>query len=293
MNDTGIKGAILQMLNHGVSTGALFILVGVIYERRHTRELDAFGGLVKVMPWYALIFIVVTMSSIGLPGTNGFVGEFMILAGTFASGAGGGVSLSPWSKAQALLAATGVIFAAVYMLHAVYKLFWGPIKHKVNEKLEDLTAREMLILAPLVFLIFWIGFYPRTFLEPMDPAVDQLVAQVGAKRGRPAPAEQAALIEVPSAWVDTHGAVLDEDDEDAPAADVKETDTAAEPADPPNGAVPAQPNLLKPAPTPAKAAKPTPKPQGLRIDPTLLKPAQPKGAAPAANADNKAEEPAQ
>ncbi|MEM9194405.1 MAG: NADH-quinone oxidoreductase subunit M [Myxococcota bacterium] len=176
MNVGGLSGAILQMVNHGVSTGALFILVGVIYDRRHTRDLDQFGGLAKVMPIYATLFVIVSMSSIGLPGTNGFIGEFMILAGTFASDA-----LQPWPGWFTLFAATGVIFAAIYMLHAVLKMFWGPLDKEENRKLKDITWLEGAALAPLIVLIFWIGFYPNTFLEPMRPSVE---GYIGDFQGR-------------------------------------------------------------------------------------------------------------
>jgi NADH-quinone oxidoreductase subunit M len=172
----GISGSILQMVSHGISTGALFLLVGVIYERRHTRDLGAFGGLAKTMPVYATIFVIVAMSSIGLPGTNGFVGEFMILAGAFMSehlGANGPIF--------ALLAAFGVILAAVYMLHAVLKLFWGPLDKPENQGLPDLTQREGLALAPLVLLIFWIGLYPSPFLSRMQASVDTMARQYTAK----------------------------------------------------------------------------------------------------------------
>ena len=171
----GISGAILQMVSHGVSTGALFLLVGVIYERRHTRDLDAFGGLAKIMPIYTVLFIIVTMSSIGLPGTNGFIGEFMVLSSTFSS------PVMPFSRSFALFAATGVILAAVYMLHAVLKMFWGPVSKKENEHLPDLTRREATVLAPLILLVFWIGLFPNTFLKPMQPAVERYVATYVAR----------------------------------------------------------------------------------------------------------------
>jgi NADH-quinone oxidoreductase subunit M len=173
MNRTGISGAILQMINHGISTGALFLLVGVIYDRRHSRMLDDFGGLAKVMPWYTLIFVIITMSSIGLPGTNGFVGEFMILAGSFFSRASIGFG-SSW-LVMTLLATTGVIFAAVYMLHAVLRIFWGKVVHAENESLPDLNRRELVSLLPLVVMVFWIGLYPKFFLDKMNPAVDSFV----------------------------------------------------------------------------------------------------------------------
>jgi NADH-quinone oxidoreductase subunit M len=174
MNRHGISGAILQMINHGISTGALFLLVGVIYDRRHSRMLDDFGGLAKVMPWYALVFVIITMSSIGLPGTNGFVGEFMILAGSFFSRTPIGFG-SSWFV-MTLLAATGVVFAAVYMLHAVLRIFWGKVVHTENETLTDLNRREVVALLPLLAMVFWIGLYPKFFLDKMNPAVDSFVA---------------------------------------------------------------------------------------------------------------------
>ena len=173
MNRTGISGAILQMINHGVSTGALFLLVGVIYDRRHTRMLDDFGGLAKVMPWYTLFFIIITMSSIGLPGTNGFIGEFMALAGTFFSRSSIGFGDS-W-LVLTLLATTGVIFAAVYMLHAVLRMFWGPITHDENSSLSDINRRETIAVLPLLVMVFWIGLYPKFFLDKMNPSVDEFV----------------------------------------------------------------------------------------------------------------------
>ncbi len=170
MTSGGISGGILQMVSHGISTGALFILVGVIYDRRHTRDLADFGGLAKVMPVYATIFVIVTMSSVGLPGTNGFVGEFMVLSGTFVSR-----TFNLYQKIFTLFAATGVILAAIYMLHAVLKTFWGPITRPENEKLQDLTSRERWILAPLVVLVFWIGVTPGFFLHPMEASVEDFM----------------------------------------------------------------------------------------------------------------------
>ena len=179
MNRTGISGAMLQMINHGVSTGALFLLVGVIYDRRHTRMLDDFGGLAKVMPWYTLLFVIVTMSSIGLPGTNGFIGEFMALAGTFFSRSPVGYDTS-WFI-MTLLATTGVIFAAVYMLHAVLRMFWGEITHDENTSLPDVNRRELVAILPLVVMVFWIGLYPRLFLDKMDPSVDAFIEDFTAR----------------------------------------------------------------------------------------------------------------
>jgi NADH-quinone oxidoreductase subunit M len=171
INAVGIQGGILQMINHGLSTGALFLIVGMIYERRHTREMDAFGGLWKVMPVYAVLTLIVTLSSMGLPGLNGFVGEFTILLGAY----GSQVLASPWFAG---LAAIGVILAAVYMLFMFQKLFLGPVDKDENRKLLDLNAREIITLIPLLIFIFWIGLYPAPFFNLMAPAVDKLVAAV-------------------------------------------------------------------------------------------------------------------
>jgi NADH-quinone oxidoreductase subunit M len=167
---SGIEGSILQMLNHGVSTGALFLLVGVIYDRRHTRLVKEFGGLAKQMPIYTALFVIVTMSSIGVPGTNGFVGEFMIVLGTFVS-----QTLGPQAKLQGTLAAAGVILAAVYMLGVVQKMFFGPLDNPKNRRLKDINVREVVALAPFVALIFVIGLFPNLFLSRMSEGVRTVV----------------------------------------------------------------------------------------------------------------------
>ncbi len=175
LNPQGIQGAILQMINHGLSTGALFLLVGMIYERRHTRDMDKFGGLWKVMPVYGVLTLIVSLSSMGLPGLNGFVGEFTILLGAWGAGQPGG---SLGSYYYAGFAALGVILAAVYMLFMFQKLFLGPVTHEENKKLSDLNWREIVTLVPLLIFIFWIGLYPKPFFGLMAPAVDKVVALV-------------------------------------------------------------------------------------------------------------------
>ncbi len=167
-NTEGITGGMLQMINHGISTGALFLIVGFIYERRHTRLITDFGGLSKQMPVFATIFMIVTFSSVGLPGTNGFVGEFLILLGAFES------QLRWWT----IVATSGVILSAVYMLWVFQRVMFGELDNPKNQKLSDLNVREVAIMVPLVVLIFFIGLYPKPFIDKMEPAINKLVAQV-------------------------------------------------------------------------------------------------------------------
>jgi NADH-quinone oxidoreductase subunit M len=171
LNLQGLEGAIIQMINHGISTGALFILVGMIYERRHTRLISEYGGLAGRLPVYSTFFMIVLLSSIGVPGTNGFVGEFTILLGTWS-----------YNKVYAILGATGVIFAACYMLWMYQRVFYGKVTNPANEKLIDLTLREKITLVPLVIMIFWIGIYPKPFFKIMEPSVKTVIAQV--EKGR-------------------------------------------------------------------------------------------------------------
>ncbi|RII30892.1 MAG: NADH-quinone oxidoreductase subunit M [Geobacter sp.] len=166
-NEQGITGGMLQMLNHGVSTGALFLIVGFIYERRHTRLITDFGGLSKQMPIFATIFMIVTLSSIGLPGTNGFVGEFMVLLGAFESEI----------RWYTVIATSGVILSAVYMLWMFQRVMFGELDNPKNQKLLDLNAREIGIMLPLIALIFIMGVYPNPFIEKMQPAINKLIAQ--------------------------------------------------------------------------------------------------------------------
>jgi NADH-quinone oxidoreductase subunit M len=179
LNSQGVQGAILQMINHGLSTGALFLLVGMIYEQTHTRELNVYGGLWKVTPIFAAIMLIASLSSMGLPGLNGFVGEFTILLGAFGSQAIG----NPW---YAGISALGVIMAAVYILFMFQKMFLGPQGEIVDDAkkrghgLRDLNWREIAIMVPILILILWIGLYPKPFFDLMAPAVDQLVANIGS-----------------------------------------------------------------------------------------------------------------
>jgi NADH-quinone oxidoreductase subunit M len=179
LNEQGIQGAILQMVNHGISTGALFLIVGFIYERRHTREFSEFGGLWNVTPLYAVLTLIVALSSMGLPGLNGFVGEFTILLGAFGAGNPGGVLAGSGGYWYAGLAAAGVILAAIYMLYMFRAMFLGPVTVEANKGLKDLTPREIIILVPLLVLIFWIGLYPRPFFGLMSSSVSQLVEFLG------------------------------------------------------------------------------------------------------------------
>lgn len=174
MNPEGIAGGILQMINHGISTGALFLLVGMIYEQTHTRELKVYGGLWKITPVFGTVMLIVALSSMGLPGLNGFVGEFTILLGAFGSQAIG----NSWFAA---ISALGVIMAAVYILYMFQKMFLGPQGEIVEEvkkhghAIRDLNWREIVTIVPLLIFIFWIGLYPKPFFDLMAPAVENLV----------------------------------------------------------------------------------------------------------------------
>jgi NADH-quinone oxidoreductase subunit M len=167
----GLSGAVLQMVNHGLTTGALFLIVGMLYERRHTRELSAFGGLWKVVPVLAAFSLIVTLSSAGLPGLNGFIGEFTILLGAF----GSQTLHSPWFAGVATL---GVILAAVYLLFMFEKVFLGPVTRTENQSLKDMSPREIITLLPLILLIFWIGVYPAPFYALINPTVEKLASVV-------------------------------------------------------------------------------------------------------------------
>jgi NADH-quinone oxidoreductase subunit M len=176
LNSQGLDGAVLQMVNHGLSTGALFLLVGMLYDRSHTRLIDDFGGLAKVMPLFAALFLLVSLSSIGVPGLNGFVGEFLILVGAFQS-----------MTAFACIGALGVILSAVYMLWMYQRVMFGEIARGATKQLTNLTAREVVVLVPVVLMIVWIGLYPHPFLQRMAASTRALVEQVvTVARGREA-----------------------------------------------------------------------------------------------------------
>jgi len=162
-----VQGALMVMINHGISTGALFFLVGMLYERRHSRLIEAFGGIAKVVPMLAAVLTIVSLSSIGLPATNGFVGEFLVLVGAFRS-----------YPLATLIAATGVIIAAMYLLPALQRVIYNPLDKPANEKLADLSPRELAVLVPLIACIIWIGVYPQPILRRIEPASRQLIQTV-------------------------------------------------------------------------------------------------------------------
>ncbi len=180
--ELGMQGALYQMLNHGVSTGALFLLVGFIYERRHTRQISDFGGLSNVMPIYATIFVITAMSSIGLPFLNGFVGEFLIMLGMWNSTALSITSQVNWNYIATMFAGTGVIFAAVYLLWMIQRVFFGKITNQKNRGLRDLNWREIGLIAPLLFLMVYMGVYPRPFLEASKASVLAVQERVAGRQ---------------------------------------------------------------------------------------------------------------
>ncbi len=166
MNPNGIMGGMFQMINHGISTSALFLIVGIVYERRHTRQIADFGGLSKTMPIYATIFMIMTMSSIGLPGLNGFIGEAAILMGAFQT--------HPW---WAVVATTGIILGAAYMLWLYQRVMFGPI-NETNAKMADLNAREIAYFTPLIVAAFWIGLWPTPLMKVLEKPIEKLVTQI-------------------------------------------------------------------------------------------------------------------
>jgi NADH-quinone oxidoreductase subunit M len=171
LNPVGITGSIVQQLNHGISTGALFLIVGIVYERRHTREISEYGGLSKVMPVYAAIFLIMTMSSIGLPTLNGFIGELLILQGAFTA-----------NKVWAAFAASGVVLGAAYMLYLYQRTMFGKIENPKNEHLLDLNHREFATFAPLIVLAVWMGLYPSPFINRLKSSVDHIILRVSPEK---------------------------------------------------------------------------------------------------------------
>ena len=172
LTPVGLTGSIVQQINHGISTGALFLIVGIVYERRHTREIAEYGGLSKVMPVYAAVFGIMTMSSIGLPALNGFIGELLILVGVFVR-----------NKIWAAVAASGIVLGAAYMLWLFQRTMFGKVENPKNQGLQDLSLREFATFAPLIILAFWIGLYPKPFIDRLDSSVAHVMARVSPEYG--------------------------------------------------------------------------------------------------------------
>jgi NADH-quinone oxidoreductase subunit M len=186
-NLQGIQGALILMIAHGVSTPMLFFLLGMLYERRHTYELEDFGGLAASIPIFAVMLVFAAFASIGLPGTSVFVSDFLVLIVTF--------RVHPW---VALIGATGVIFAAYYMLPMVQKVIFNALKKPANRGIPDLNAREIAVLVPLVVVILWIGVFPQPFLQRMEPAVNHLVEQLQTAKSATASVALSAPASAPS-----------------------------------------------------------------------------------------------
>jgi NADH-quinone oxidoreductase subunit M len=167
LNPMGLSGSILQMINHGISTGALFLLVGIVYERRHTRLIAEYGGLAKQMPMYATLFLIAALSSMGLPALNGFIGEFTILLG-----------VANRSIVWAVFASIGIVLGAAYLLWLYQRVFWGPLDNPANQNLPDVNRRELLTLVPLTILMVWIGIAPKLFFDTIEQPVNYLVRKV-------------------------------------------------------------------------------------------------------------------
>jgi NADH-quinone oxidoreductase subunit M len=198
----GVTGSVVYMINHGLATGALFLVVGMVYERYHTREFKAIGGLARPMPWMAFFLIVFTLSSIGLPGMNGFIGEFLVLLGTAYSGeAGDGLAAGPLGFGYAIPAATGIVLGAVYMLWMCARVLFGPVKEPPRTpdvsavRTTDLNGREIAILTPIALLCLAIGLYPKPLLASLEPAIRQniLVARIAPETRTVASAAPAAV----------------------------------------------------------------------------------------------------
>jgi NADH-quinone oxidoreductase subunit M len=221
LNEQGVEGGILQMLNHGISTGALFLLVGIIYERTHTRRIWDYGGLAKVMPIYAAIFVVVALSSAGLPGTNGFVGEFLTLLGAFRWGHVAHEGGLHWllSYGFVIVAATGLVLGAVYLLWMIERVFFGPVLQKRHLSLPDMSKRELAVFAPLLVMIFWMGLYPKPFIDKMSPTVDDWLLDV--ERGAAKTAELPPWLGSPSMPTEVSAVVDAEPEPSEPGEEVE------------------------------------------------------------------------
>src|SRR6476469_3816560 len=176
-----VQGALMVMINHGLSTGALFFLIGMIYERRHTRMIAAYGGIARTVPLFSAMLVIVSLSSIGVPGTNGFVGEFLVLLGSFRT-----------YPILSVIAATSVIIAAAYLLWALQRILFNPLDKPENEHIPDLNRRELLLLAPLLFCIVWLGVYPAPVLRRMQPAAEQFVSIVETRAAMPTASAEGA-----------------------------------------------------------------------------------------------------
>jgi NADH-quinone oxidoreductase subunit M len=205
--ETGMQGALYQMLNHGVSTGALFLFVGFIYERRHTRQISDFGGLSTPMPWFSALFVIASLSSIGLPFLNGFVGEFLIMLGSWTSTA----IQHAWIAT--MLAGTGVIWAAVYMLWMLQRVVFGKVTNPENAKLRDLNARELGLLLPLLVLMLFMGVYPRVFLDRSQASVEEVRTRLATSRAG------GTFAAVPAAPMDQGGTASGAGESEKPGVD--------------------------------------------------------------------------
>jgi NADH-quinone oxidoreductase subunit M len=177
-----VQGALMVMINHGISTGALFLLIGMIYERRHTRMIEDYGGIARVVPLFSALLVFVSLSSIGLPGTNGFIGEFLVLIGAYRT-----------YPVLSVVATTGVIFAAAYLLWAIQRILFNPLDKPVNEHVSDLNWREIGLLSPLLIAILWLGIYPKPVLERMQGSAERVVRLVESRAGTPRPEATTAM----------------------------------------------------------------------------------------------------
>ncbi len=260
------------MLSHGLTTSGLFLAIGVIYERRHTRRMAEFGGLWARMPVFGAMFLICVLGSAGLPGLSGFIGEFLTIIGTFIAGPAtfpqGWPSFIPAPKVLAAIAATGVILGAVYLLYMFQKVMFGPITNDKNRDLPDLNWREIAVFTPVVVLIFVMGVFPHRFLVATEPSVTRFISEFKAKlaepdaaphlAGQPPPGQKAAAPAEPGTGQTPEGAVEDEGgpDDAEGADDATGTDGAAG-----QGAAPS-PAAPPPAPSPAPAPPPAGAPGG-------------------------------